>query len=821
MKHKYLLLLGAVLASLFTAVNPAAAQGTVFTYQGRLNTDGNPANGLYDFRFKLYSDPLGTTNVGSSFVTNAIPTTNGLFTTSLDFGSGIFTGSNYWLEVDVRTNGPGSYTVLMPLQPVTPTPYAIFATTASNLSGTLPAGQLSGNVPSANLGGSYTSAVTFSNASGNFSGNGSGLTNVNAAALNGLTSSNFWRTAGNNGTTPGLNYLGTADNQPLEVRVANTRIMRLEPDGRGLGGGNFTGGHIYNAISQPGSGSDVIAGGGVPGSPNLILSNSSDVFIGAGAGNTVGPGVADSSILGGYGNSMSSWDAVIAGGSFNSIQSNAPYASIAGGDFNSIQVGSTSAAIGGGYSNVIQSPLSTIAGGQFNTIQPNALYSVIGGGDTNTIQAGADHSIIAGGWQNTIQYGAIESVISGGELNAILPYSQWSAIGGGEYNTNGSSYSLIAGGYDNVIQIGAEVAAIGGGSGNLIQTNAFAASIGGGAYNVIQADTIYSYSVIGGGYGNTIQSNATFAAIGGGWLNTVLTNGSFSTIGGGIGNNASGPGAFIGGGSFLYMSNSVPFFRQNTAAGLDAVVPGGAGNFAGGSFSFAAGYRAKAANDGTFTWADNSVDADFASTSSNQFLVRATGGVGINTNNPNGNALSVNGSSQLVGPLYAFGPAQVNGSLQVNGPSQLSGTLQVTDLIRSGSESGGSEAPSPAGLVVRRINSTSFGIGQLVARTDGANLLRDGTHGGFYIGIAPNSQNVTIACMGINSSGTQVNFYTTIPNSSIGQSVPIYSDAQNIVHFECTFGRTYDSGKHLTQVTLTRFGTDYYWSGNVISTYNQ
>src|SRR5437588_12170279 len=77
------------------------AQGTVFTYQGRLNDGGSVAHGTYDFRFKLYSDSLGNTQVGSSYLTNSIPVASGLFTVTVDFCPGLFTGSNYWLEVDV------------------------------------------------------------------------------------------------------------------------------------------------------------------------------------------------------------------------------------------------------------------------------------------------------------------------------------------------------------------------------------------------------------------------------------------------------------------------------------------------------------------------------------------------------------------------------------------------------------------------------------------------------------------------------------------------------------------------------------------------
>ena len=52
-----------------------------------------------------------------------------------------------------------------------------------------------------------------------------------------------------------------------------------------------------------------------------------------------------------------------------------------------------------------------------------------------------------------------------------------------------------------------------------------------------------------------------------------------------------------------------------------------------GRTAFAAGYRAKANHWGSFVWGD-STDADFASTGNNQFLIRATGGVGINTASP-------------------------------------------------------------------------------------------------------------------------------------------------------------------------------------------
>src|SRR5215470_3832075 len=136
MKTNILLLAGAALGSFFIRVSPVVAQGTAFTYQGHLNDGTNSANGSYDFRFLL--SPDGTTNnfVGSASTNNAVAVNDGLFTAAIDFGTGVFTGHSYWLAVEVRTNGASFYTRLVPLQPLTPTPYAIFAITASNLSGT-------------------------------------------------------------------------------------------------------------------------------------------------------------------------------------------------------------------------------------------------------------------------------------------------------------------------------------------------------------------------------------------------------------------------------------------------------------------------------------------------------------------------------------------------------------------------------------------------------------------------------------------------------------------------------------------------------------
>ncbi|MGA2852749.1 MAG: hypothetical protein ABSE90_01260 [Verrucomicrobiota bacterium] len=164
----------------------AAPVGTAFTYQGRLIDGGAPATGNYDFWFKLYNDPASGTQQGVTVTPAAVPVSNGLFTVVLDFGPGVFTGDARWLDIWVHnsTNDPGvGWIWLSPRQPLTPAPHAIFATTASNVSGTVSAAQLLGALPGASLSGTYGGAVTLNNAGNSFTGNGGGLTGLNASQL--------------------------------------------------------------------------------------------------------------------------------------------------------------------------------------------------------------------------------------------------------------------------------------------------------------------------------------------------------------------------------------------------------------------------------------------------------------------------------------------------------------------------------------------------------------------------------------------------------------------------------------------------------------
>src|SRR5262245_58143785 len=200
----------------FGAISAALAQGTSFTYQGRLNDGASPANGVYDLTFTLFGVSSGGSAVAGPRTNAATGVTNGLFTVTLDFGAGIFTGADRWLDISVRTNGTGAFTPLSPRQQLTATPYAITA------------GNLTGIVPASGLSGTYSGALTFNNPANAFNGSGAGLTDLNASQLASGTVpnaalSNAWRIGGNAGTTPGTHFLGTSDNRPLEIKVNGMR----------------------------------------------------------------------------------------------------------------------------------------------------------------------------------------------------------------------------------------------------------------------------------------------------------------------------------------------------------------------------------------------------------------------------------------------------------------------------------------------------------------------------------------------------------------------------------------------------------------------
>ncbi len=102
-----------------------AQVGTAFTYQGVLDDAGMPANGTYDFEFRLMSHPtIGNVPI-ASVVVEDVEVVDGLFTATVNFGSGQFNQFQRWLEIGVRIFDRDPWTTLTPRRGMTAAPYAL------------------------------------------------------------------------------------------------------------------------------------------------------------------------------------------------------------------------------------------------------------------------------------------------------------------------------------------------------------------------------------------------------------------------------------------------------------------------------------------------------------------------------------------------------------------------------------------------------------------------------------------------------------------------------------------------------------------------
>jgi hypothetical protein len=141
-------------------------------------------------------------------------------------------------------------------------------------------------------------------------------------------------------------------------------------------------------------------------------------------------------------------------------------------------------------------------------------------------------------------------------------------------------------------------------------------------------------SAIGGGANNTIQSGSGYGTIGGGSGNSVTggTNDHGTIGGGGVNTEFMDYGTIAGGGNNQVNNvghyGSIGGGANNTVGGIAGTVPGGSQNTARGNYSFAAGYQANAMGQGSFVWADSSGTPLF-SYIQDQFLVRAQGGFDV------------------------------------------------------------------------------------------------------------------------------------------------------------------------------------------------
>lgn len=317
MKSRFFVRLTMIVLIVFTSTSvlgqsePAATLlSTTFTYQGYLEQSAIPYTGTCDMEFSLYDDPAAGTQVGSTLTRTNIAVDGGIFNVPLNFGAAVFNGQDRYLSVSVRCPaGAGVYTPLTPRQAINPAPMAMYA----------------------------------SNGGGSSIGDAWGLT-------------------GNLGTNPAANFIGTIDDQPLEFRVNNSRVMRFEPHAISP---NVIGGFSGNSVTAGVYGA-VIGGGGDTGLINMVTDNGGVVV--GGHNNQAGDNA---------GTISDRFGAVVVGGSSNRAEG-----------FESF--------VGGGQGNVVTGIRSVIVGGGFNSVQGTATVVVGGGGNSG----GGEYSTIPGGRNN-------------------------------------------------------------------------------------------------------------------------------------------------------------------------------------------------------------------------------------------------------------------------------------------------------------------------------------------------------------------------------------------------------------------------------------
>jgi len=117
------------------AISTQAALGTNFIYQGFLNNNGQPANGPFDFEFKIYDTLSGGTQVGATSTAANQAVANGLFNVMIDAGAGVFNGSARFLQISVRPAGSGAFVALSPRIELAAVPSAQYSSSTGGVQG--------------------------------------------------------------------------------------------------------------------------------------------------------------------------------------------------------------------------------------------------------------------------------------------------------------------------------------------------------------------------------------------------------------------------------------------------------------------------------------------------------------------------------------------------------------------------------------------------------------------------------------------------------------------------------------------------------------
>ncbi len=176
-------------------ITEGAAQGTTFTYQGTLQENLQPANGSYDFEFRLFDAEANGAQIGPTVSALGVAVAEGAFTVSLDFGDQ-FPGANRWLEIRVRNSALspsnanlGGFTLLAPRQPIRTVPYAVRSTSAA-LADSATTANFANTAGTATTSGSAATA-DFATSAGTASSADSAATANNALQLGGVGAAQY------------------------------------------------------------------------------------------------------------------------------------------------------------------------------------------------------------------------------------------------------------------------------------------------------------------------------------------------------------------------------------------------------------------------------------------------------------------------------------------------------------------------------------------------------------------------------------------------------------------------------------------------------